>query len=165
MYEKILIALEGKATDEAVLLHVQALAAQTRSELTLLRVITVADDEAGGLGLQIQLEIGSSGWRRRQQAEKRFDLITMAKDPRLWYKRWIGGSKEDLSFLLGLPLECAGDILADFDKQDEALPCRGGIDVQAIDGRPIHPGPRVLNKACCSPFWAGAQTACSTRAR
>jgi nucleotide-binding universal stress UspA family protein len=69
MYEKILIALEGKATDETVLIYVQALAAQTGAEVTLLRVITVANDEAGGLGLQFQLEIGSSGWRRRKQAE------------------------------------------------------------------------------------------------
>jgi nucleotide-binding universal stress UspA family protein len=69
MYGKILIPLEGKATDEAVLIHVQALAAQTRSEVTLLWVITVADDEAGGLGLQFQLEIGSNGWRRKKQAE------------------------------------------------------------------------------------------------
>ena len=69
MYHKILIALEGKETDGAVLTHVKALTAQMKAEATLLRVITVADDGGGGLGRQFQLEIGSSGWRRKNQAE------------------------------------------------------------------------------------------------
>jgi len=69
MYKKILIVLEGKETDEALVTHTQALAAHTRAEVTLLRVITVADDEGGGLGLQFQTEIGSSGWRRMNQAK------------------------------------------------------------------------------------------------
>jgi nucleotide-binding universal stress UspA family protein len=68
MYQKILIALEGQEADEAVLSHVQALAAQTKARVTLLRVIAVADDGGGGLGTQFQLEIGSSGWRRKKQA-------------------------------------------------------------------------------------------------
>lgn len=70
MYKKILIVLEGKETDVALVAHVQALATHTRAGVTLLRVITVADDEAGGLGLQFQTEIGSSGWRRMNQAKK-----------------------------------------------------------------------------------------------
>jgi nucleotide-binding universal stress UspA family protein len=69
MYGRILIALEGKASDEAVLAHVRALAGQTKSVVTLLRVIAVADDGGGGLGRQFQLEVGSSGWRRKNQAE------------------------------------------------------------------------------------------------
>jgi nucleotide-binding universal stress UspA family protein len=69
MYRRILIALEGKESDEAVLACVRALARQTRSVVTLLRVITVADDGGGGLGRQFQTEIGSSGWRRKNQAE------------------------------------------------------------------------------------------------
>jgi nucleotide-binding universal stress UspA family protein len=69
MYRKILVALEGKEADEAVLTHVQMLGAQTRAEITLLRVITVADDGDTGLGRQFQLEVGSSGWRRKNQAE------------------------------------------------------------------------------------------------
>jgi nucleotide-binding universal stress UspA family protein len=70
MYRKILIALEGKETDEAVLDHVQTLAAQMRAEVTLLRVITVADDDdPTGLARQFQLEVGSSGWRRKNRAE------------------------------------------------------------------------------------------------
>jgi nucleotide-binding universal stress UspA family protein len=70
MYRKILIALQGKETDEAMLAHVQTLAAQLKARVTLLWVITVADDDGGGLGRQFQLEIGSSGWRRKNQAEK-----------------------------------------------------------------------------------------------
>jgi nucleotide-binding universal stress UspA family protein len=69
MYRKILIALQGKETDEAVLAHVQTLAAQAKAEVTLLWVITVADDDGGGLGRQFQLEIGSNGWRRKNQAD------------------------------------------------------------------------------------------------
>jgi len=69
MYHKILIALEGKETDEAVLTHVKALTAQMKAEATLLRVITVAEDEGSGWGRQFQLEIGSSGWRRKNQSE------------------------------------------------------------------------------------------------
>jgi nucleotide-binding universal stress UspA family protein len=70
MYQKILIALGGKETDEAVVTHVQRLAAQVNAEVTLLRVITVVDDDDGtGLARQWQLETGSSGWRRKNQAE------------------------------------------------------------------------------------------------
>jgi nucleotide-binding universal stress UspA family protein len=69
MYQKILIALQGQEADEPVLAHVQALAAQTRAEVTLLWVITVAEDGGGGLGRQFQLEPGSSGWRRKNQAQ------------------------------------------------------------------------------------------------
>jgi nucleotide-binding universal stress UspA family protein len=69
MYQKILIALEGKETDEAVLTHVKTLAARIKSGVTLLRVITVADDGGDGMGYQWQLEVGSSGWQRKNQAE------------------------------------------------------------------------------------------------
>jgi nucleotide-binding universal stress UspA family protein len=69
MYRKILIALEGKEADEAVLAHVKTLAVEMRSEVTLLRVITVADDDdPTGLARQFQLEVGSSGWRRKNRA-------------------------------------------------------------------------------------------------
>jgi nucleotide-binding universal stress UspA family protein len=69
MYQRILAALEGKETDEAVVDHVQRLAAPTNTVVTLLRVISVADDGGGGLGRQFQLEVGSSGWRRKNRAE------------------------------------------------------------------------------------------------
>ena len=69
MYQKILAALEGKETDEAVVAHARRLAAQMNARVTMLRVIAVADDGGGGLGRQFQLEVGSSGWRRKNQAE------------------------------------------------------------------------------------------------
>ena len=69
MYQRILIVLEGRGTDEAVLAHARELAAQMGAQVTLLRVIAVADDGGGGLGKQFQLEVGSSGWRRRNEAE------------------------------------------------------------------------------------------------
>jgi nucleotide-binding universal stress UspA family protein len=63
------MVLEGKETDRAVLAHVQQLASRMRAQVTLLRVIGVADDGGGGLGKQFQLEVGSSGWQRKSQAE------------------------------------------------------------------------------------------------
>ena len=69
MYQRILAALEGKETDEAMVAHARRLAAQMNAQLTLLRVIAVADDGGGGLGRQFQLETGSNGWRRKNQAE------------------------------------------------------------------------------------------------
>jgi len=69
MYRRILIALRGKGTDQVLLDHVRRLATQTGAQVTLLRVVSVADDGDGGLGKQFQLEIGSSGWRRQNEAE------------------------------------------------------------------------------------------------
>jgi nucleotide-binding universal stress UspA family protein len=69
MYRRILSVVEGKESDETVLTHVKALAAQTKAVVTLLWVITVADDQGGGFGRQFQLEVGSSGRRRKNQAE------------------------------------------------------------------------------------------------
>jgi nucleotide-binding universal stress UspA family protein len=69
MYRKILVALEGDKRDRAVLEHVQQLAARMEAQVTLLRVIPIADDGGGGLGKQFQLEPGSSGWRRQNEAK------------------------------------------------------------------------------------------------
>jgi len=69
MYRRILVALEGKERDEALLTHLRQLAMHTGAELTLLRVIAVAEGGGGGFGKQFQLEIGSSGWRRKNEAE------------------------------------------------------------------------------------------------
>ena len=69
MYERILVALAGDETDGALLDHVRRLAARTGAQVTLLRIVGVADDGGGGLGRQFQLEAGSSGWRRRHEAE------------------------------------------------------------------------------------------------
>jgi len=75
MYRRILIALQGDGADEAVLNHVQELAVQMRAQVTLLRVIAVADDGGEGLGKQIQMEIGSSGWRRKNEAEEHLSRV------------------------------------------------------------------------------------------
>lgn len=69
MYRRILVALADKERDQALLAHVQQLAMQTGAELTLLRVIAVAEGGGGGFGKQFQLEIGSSGWRRKNETE------------------------------------------------------------------------------------------------
>lgn len=69
MFKKILIALEGKETDGAVVARTKSLATQIQSEVTLLRIIAVADDGGEGLGRQMQTELGSNGWRRKNQAE------------------------------------------------------------------------------------------------
>jgi nucleotide-binding universal stress UspA family protein len=69
VYRQILVALRGRKADEAVLNHVQALATRMKAQVTLLWVITIADDGGGGLGRQWQLEAGSSGWHRKNQAE------------------------------------------------------------------------------------------------
>jgi len=68
MYRRILIALGGKERDRDLLEHVRQLAMQTGAELTLLRVIAVAEGGGGGFGKQFQVEIGSSGWRRKNEA-------------------------------------------------------------------------------------------------
>jgi len=70
MYQNILIALEGKPTDEAALAHATALSKRFAAKATLLRVVTVAADGPGGLGKQFQTEPGSNGWRRINEAEK-----------------------------------------------------------------------------------------------
>ncbi len=69
MYKNILVALEGRATDEAAVAHASILAHQVSAQITLLRVITVMADDPGGLGKQFQIELGSSGWRQKNRAE------------------------------------------------------------------------------------------------
>lgn len=70
MYQKILIPLQDKKSDESVLVYAEKLATQIEATLTLLRVIAIADDGGESLGRQFQLEVGSSGWRRKNRAEK-----------------------------------------------------------------------------------------------
>jgi nucleotide-binding universal stress UspA family protein len=67
---RILIALTGRETDKAVLAHAPRLAAQIGASITLLQVIPIADDGGEGLGRQFQIEIGSSGWRRKNRADE-----------------------------------------------------------------------------------------------
>jgi nucleotide-binding universal stress UspA family protein len=57
--------LQEKEIDEAVVGHVWRLATLHRARVTLLRVITLANNGSEGLGRQLPIEIGSSGRRRR----------------------------------------------------------------------------------------------------
>ena len=75
MYQRILIALGGKGRDRDLLDHVRQQAIQTGSQITLLRIIAVAEGGGGGFGKQFQVEIGSSGWRRKNEAETRLSLL------------------------------------------------------------------------------------------
>jgi nucleotide-binding universal stress UspA family protein len=69
MYKKILVSLRGEKKDRALLDHVRRLATQTGAQVTLLRIIGIADSGGGGLGKQFHLETGSSGWQRKNEAE------------------------------------------------------------------------------------------------
>lgn len=69
MYRQILIALEGKPTDEAAIAHATALARHFSAGVTLLRVVTIAADGGDGMERHLQLEPGAGGWRRKNQAE------------------------------------------------------------------------------------------------
>lgn len=121
MYKNILIALEGKPTDEAVILHTTALAKKIAATVTLLQVITVAADGPGGLGKQFQTELGSNGWRRKNRAQETL------------------GKLEKRLGLSGLYVNTAL-IVGDRSDADEivAFADEGGYDliVMAADGRP-----------------------------
>ena len=69
MYHHILIALEGKPTDEAAIAHAIDLAVQNSARVTALRIIAIAADDSGMRHLQ--MEEGASGWRRKKAAEAR----------------------------------------------------------------------------------------------
>jgi nucleotide-binding universal stress UspA family protein len=121
MYKQILIALEGKPFDEAAIAHASALARQFSAKITLLRVITVTADGSGGLGKQFQTETGSSGWRRKNQAEAM--LAKLEKRLRL------NGLFVEIALIVG-----------DRNDADEivAFSSKVGCDliVMAADGRP-----------------------------
>lgn len=70
MYQKILIALEGKPTDEAAVNHAITFAREVSAKVTLLWVVAIAADGPSGLGKQLQIEEGSSGWHRRKKGQK-----------------------------------------------------------------------------------------------
>jgi nucleotide-binding universal stress UspA family protein len=122
MYQNILIALEGKVTDEAALNHAMNLARETSASVTLFQVIVVAADSPGGFGLQLQLELGSSGWRRRNKAEE-----TLAK---LEARLRLNGINVQTVLLVSDRGEA--DEIVDFADQH-------GYDliVMAADGRPL----------------------------
>lgn len=150
MYQHILIALEGKPSDEAVIAHTRILAKDFSASVTLLRVITITADGPEGLGKQFQTEIGSSGWKRKNQAE-----VLLAK-------------LERRLRLTGLLVETAM-IVGDRSDADEivAFADEGNYDliVMAADSRPWWqrvffgcPADGVLRKACVPILFIGDGT-------
>ena len=114
VYRRILVALQGREADEAVLDHVQALAAQMKAQVTLLQVIAIADDGDGGLGRQWQLEAGSSGWRRKKQAEaylpqleRRFEQAGLGVETAL-----VIGARSEADEIVGYAAENGCDLIA-----------------------------------------------------
>lgn len=67
MYHNILVALEGKPTDQAAIAHATALARQDSATVTLLQVIAIASDDSGLRHLQ--MEPGANGWKRKNKAD------------------------------------------------------------------------------------------------
>jgi nucleotide-binding universal stress UspA family protein len=68
MYQRILVPLEREDGPEAYVRHAAQLAAEEDAELALLRVVTVVADDEYVLK-RIQVEAGSSGARRKREAE------------------------------------------------------------------------------------------------
>ncbi|MGD8998381.1 MAG: universal stress protein [Anaerolineae bacterium] len=68
MYQRILVPLEREGGPEAHLRHAAELAAEEDAELALLRVVTVVAADEYVLK-HIQVEAGSSGARRKSEAE------------------------------------------------------------------------------------------------
>lgn len=122
MYESILVALEGKPSDEAAISHAADLSRQIDAKLTLLRVITVAADGPGGLGKQFQTEPGSNGWRRKNQAEDSLASLDANLE--------ISGLTVETALIVGDRSE-ADEIVAFAEEGDFDL------IVMAADGRPL----------------------------
>jgi nucleotide-binding universal stress UspA family protein len=68
MYQRILVPLEREGGPEAHVRHAAELAAEEDAELALLRVVTVVEADEYVMK-RIQVEAGSSGARRKREAE------------------------------------------------------------------------------------------------
>ena len=69
MYRRILVPLEREGGAEAHLHSAAALASEMRAELILLRMVTVIPDDEYVIR-HIQVEAGSSGAKRKEEAEE-----------------------------------------------------------------------------------------------
>ncbi len=120
MYQNILIALEGKPTDQAAIEHTTTLALQNAARVTLLQVIAIAADDSGMRHLQ--MEEGASGWRRKNRAEERVAAL----------ERQLRAN--------GLVVEKA-IVVGDRSEADEIVDFADGrkfdLIVMAADGRPV----------------------------
>ena len=119
MYKNILIALEGKSTDEAAIVHATALALENAAHVTLLQVIRLA--QTGGDGLRaLQLEPGAWAWRLKKKAEARLAQLEIQLRTQ--------GVDVDTSLVLGERVEA--DEIVDF-----ATDAQADLIVMAADGR------------------------------
>jgi nucleotide-binding universal stress UspA family protein len=119
MYRKILVALEGKHTDEAAIAYAAALARQASAEITLLQVIAIAGDDAGLRHLQ--MEPGANGWKRKNKAEA--NLKT--------WRQQIQKNGEQVKTEIVVDDRSEADEIVDF-----ANAGRFDLIVMAADGRP-----------------------------
>ncbi len=119
MYRNILVALEGKTTDEAAIAYAQALALQDSAAMTLLQIVAIAADDSGMRHLQ--MEAGASGWRRKNQAEARMATLLQR----------IQGSGVSIQTAVVVGDRSEADEFVDFAE-------KGNFDliVMAADGRP-----------------------------
>jgi nucleotide-binding universal stress UspA family protein len=119
MYQKILVALEGKNTDEAAIAYAQSLAMQDSAAMACLEVVGIASDD-GGMR-RLQMEPGARGWRRKNQAEARLAIL----------QRRMRGSGVSVQTTV---------IVGDRSEADEVVDyaANGDFDliVMAADGRP-----------------------------
>jgi nucleotide-binding universal stress UspA family protein len=119
MYKNIVVVLQGKQSDEFPASYAVDLAQTYQATITLLRVITIMGDGPKTLGKQFQTEIGSSGWRKKQNAIQ--DLSKMQKS----------------LLSMGLPIETA-IVVGERSQADEIVSFaeQGGFDliVMVSDG-------------------------------
>ncbi len=119
MYQNILIALEGKPTDEAAVIHATALALESSAHVTLLHVIRLA--QTGGDGMRyLQLEPGAWAWRRKNEAEVRLAQLEMR----------LRAQGIDVDMCLVLDERPEADEIVDFATEAQA-----DLIVMAADGR------------------------------
>lgn len=74
MYKKILVPLEGTANDKVVLEHVRRMAKKSEAVLILIQLYRVIKDDDPFMQ-RIQMEIGSAGYLKKEQAETYLDEI------------------------------------------------------------------------------------------
>lgn len=119
MYRNILIALEGKNTDQAAIAHAVSLATQDSATLTLMQVVVIAADDSGMRHLQ--MEPGANGWQRKNKAEAR--LATL--------KNQLQKSGMPVQTTLVVSDRSEADEFADAAEKDKF-----DLIVMAADGRP-----------------------------
>ena len=75
MYRRILVPLDSKGGPVEYVKHAAALASRVGAEISLLRIITVVPAEPG-FAKYVQTEVGSSGAKRKAEAEEYVNQLT-----------------------------------------------------------------------------------------